>query len=112
MAKKLEINNPLANNVLFKEPTVEETKAATEATPKKKGRPLKDEIVRDNSKQEGLTAEYTRASFILSVENVDFIKDYAYTKRITIKDALDEIIGNFKANYEADKTNEPILKHK
>lgn len=100
MAKKLGINNPLFENV-------EENKE-----PKKVGRKRNEALVRDNAVQNGLTEDLTRATFILKVDNLNKLKDYAYTKRITIKDAINEAIESFINDYEADPKNERLLEHK
>lgn len=40
----------------------------------------------------------------------EFIRNYAYTKRITMKKAIDEIVFAFKDEYEANPKNEKLLK--
>lgn len=60
---------------------------------KPKGRPKKDDLVRDNSVQDGLTKEWTRATFIVNVQRLNQLKNYAADNRISIKEALDEILG-------------------
>ncbi len=82
MAYNLE-NNPLFN-ALEEQPTTGR---------RRRGRPKKDDIVRGNSVQEGLTEEYTRATFILKVELVEKIKDYAYTERLTMKEAANKLLS-------------------
>lgn len=106
MAKKLGLDNPLFN--------IDQTEETTQETPQKKktGRPRSNDIVRDNSVQAGLTEEYTRATFIMKVETLDALKDYAFTKRISIKEAITDIIDGFIKDYEADPDNEPLLHHK
>lgn len=105
MAKKLNINNPL-----FDATPAEDQESPQEK--KKTGRPRKDTVIRDNSVQAGLTEDYTRATFILKVETLDALKDYAFTKRLSIKDALEDILGGFIADYKANPDNEPLLPHK
>lgn len=86
MAYKLE------NNPLFQQE--EPQKPQQEAQPgKKRGRPVKDNLVRGNSVQEGLTEEYTRATFIVRVDLVEKLKNYAYTERLTMKEAVNKIIA-------------------
>lgn len=106
MAKKLGLDNPLFNT--------DQTEETTQETPQKKktGRPRSNDIVRNNSVQAGLTEEYTRATFIMKVETLDALKDYAFTKRISIKEAITDIIDGFIKDYEADPDNEPLLHHK
>ena len=45
----------------------------------------------------------------MKVKNVEDLKDYAYTKRLTLKDAADEILESFFRSYRSDPANEPIL---
>ena len=59
-----------------------------------KGKPRNDDLIRGGV-QDGLTEDWTRASFIMKVETLDKLKDYAYTQRLKIKDALDEILTDF-----------------
>lgn len=100
MARK----NFLENNPLFSEAEEQQTET------RGKGRPRKDDIVRDNAAQEGLTADYTRATFILRVETLNALKDYAYTNRITIKEALEAAVGKFIEEYK--ENGGELLNHK
>lgn len=59
-----------------------------------RGKPRSNDLVR-GGKQDGLTEEWTRASFIMRVETLERLKDYAYTNRIRYKDALDAILTEF-----------------
>lgn len=101
MAKK----NFLESNPLFNNP--EEEKRG-------KGRPRKEDLVRNeeggNSAQEGLSEAYTRATFILRVDQLNDLKDYAYTNRITIKEALESAIAAFIDNYK--ENGGELLSHK
>lgn len=72
----------LENNPLF---TTEEKR--------KRGRPQKEGLVRGNSVQEGLPADYTRATFILRVDLLKKLKDYAYTERLSMKEAVNNLLG-------------------
>jgi len=83
MAYKLE-NNPLFPQEKAEEPVKEA---------KRRGRPQKDNIVRGNSVQEGLTEEYTRATFIMRVDLLEKLKNYAYTERLTMKEAANKLLG-------------------
>ena len=60
-----------------------------------RGRPKNQNLIRDNPAQKGLTADWTRASFIVRTESLERIKDYAYTERITVKEALDRALKEF-----------------
>jgi len=99
---KLTFDNPLlSGNTAEREPTEK----------KKPGRPRRNDLIRDNSTQEGLTAEYTRFSVICKAQNVKELKDYAYTKRITLKEAVDEVIEGFFHDYRSNPDNEELLDH-
>ena len=74
----------------------------------KMGRPRNERIVRDNPAQEGLTADFTRATFIVEVELLETLKDYAYTERLSIKDVINEALRDFVDN----KVDKKKLLHK
>ena len=59
------------------------------------GRPLNEALVRGNSIQEGLTEEYTRATFIVKVDTLEQLKDYAYTERLKLKDLINQILEEY-----------------
>lgn len=103
---KLGMNNPLFNV------GAEEETPAEQTGKKSKGRPRNGELVRDNSAQAGLPEEWQRATFILKVSALNDLKDYAYTRRIPLKDALTEVIEKFITEYKDDPENEPLLSHK
>ena len=65
------------------------------ATDTNKGRPKNKKIVRDNSVQAGLTADWTRATFIVRVSHLQKLQDFAYTERVPIKEALDVALERF-----------------
>ena len=48
-----------------------------------------------NSVQAGLPDDWTRATFIVRVAYLDKLKDFAYTERISIKEALDVALERF-----------------
>lgn len=58
------------------------------------GRRRKD-LVRYNSVQAGLPEDWTRATFIVRVSLLEKLKDFAYTERISIKEALDSALELF-----------------
>ncbi len=55
------------------------------------GRPKKN-LVRDNAAQRGLPKDYTRHSFIVRVDLLNKLQDYAYTERKTVKETLEEML--------------------
>ena len=64
------------------------------ATEPQIGRRRKD-LVRYNSVQAGLPEDWTRATFIVRVSLLEKLKDFAYTERISIKEALDSALELF-----------------
>lgn len=42
-----------------------------------------------------MTADWTRATFIVRKGHLEKLKDYAYTERLTLKEALDKALGAF-----------------
>lgn len=80
-------NNPLFGNT--------EEVAPVQPDKKPVGRPKSDHIVRGNSVQEGLTEEFTRATFIVRCDLLDKLKDYAYTERESLKDVVNNILEDF-----------------
>ena len=58
------------------------------------GRRRKD-LVRNSSVQAGLPEDWTRATFIVRVPLLEKLKDFAYTERISIKEALDSALELF-----------------
>lgn len=91
----------------------EQTKKAAAATKGKKGRPVKQEIVRANTAQKGLPEDYTRATFILHVDTLEKLKDYAYTERLSMKEAINKLLSSALASEEKKLTKKGIeLLHK
>ena len=103
-------NNPVAGLPFFTEPTdTGAESAASNDGVKSVGRPKKEGIQRDRGAGKGLQEGSTRYTVIFQVETMEFLQDYAYTKRTTIKEALTMMIDKFKAEYEADPNNEALL---
>ena len=50
---------------------------------------------RVNSVQAGLPDDWTRATFIVRIAYLEKLKDFAYTERISIKEALDVALERF-----------------
>ena len=88
MATKQKFN--LENSGLFAQMDDQPTSVKKSA-----GRPLSDKIVRTNTVQEGLPANLTRATFIVDVDTLETLKDYAYTERLSIKDVVDQALREF-----------------
>lgn len=87
------------------------TPTEEKAGKKRRGRPQKNNVVHGVSTQEGLTAEYTRATFIVRVDLVEKLKNYAYTERLTMKEAINRILESFldKEEKRLAKRGEVIL---
>lgn len=111
MSKRLQ-NNPLFN--ASEAPSIQEStfdaekeRAALgiEPTENRRGKPRNENLIRGGA-QDGLTEEWTRASFIMRVETLERLKDMAYTDRIKIKDALDYILNEYL------DSRDDLLKHK
>lgn len=86
----------LENNPLFTPaPEIETTSPETPS----RGRPKKDNIIREGS-QAGLTEEFTRATFIVNVNLLEEVKNYAYTERLSMKDAINKLLGSSLESYK------------
>lgn len=77
-----------------------------DATGNKRGRPQKKDLVRTNGVQAGLPEDWTRATFIVRCDQLEKLKDYAYTERITLKEALEMALNEFL------KDKNDLLPHK
>lgn len=75
---------------------------------KKARQTQKDGLVRNNAAQEGLPEDWTRATFIVQTDKLELLRDYAYTVRITLKEALDQALDRFFEDVDQDK----LLPHK
>lgn len=96
MAYKL-TNNPLENSALF---TPEQAAEIISKDTKKRGRPIKEDAIRTGV-QAGLTPDYTRATFIVKLTVLDEIRDYAYTERLSMKDAINKLLIDSLEAYKA-----------
>lgn len=72
----------------------------------KRGRPQKNDLVRTNGVQAGLPEDWTRATFIVRCDQLEKLKDYAYTERVTLKEALEMALKEFL------KDKNDLLPHK
>lgn len=87
----------LGNNPLFdaEKEIPEMERPITASTKRQVGRPRNENIIRDNSLQEGLTGNWTRATFIVRCDQLEKLKDFAYTKRVSLKKAMEVALDNF-----------------
>lgn len=65
------------------------------ATRKTRGRNNKSLNPSVRSVKVGLSDDWIRATFIVRESYLEKLKDYAYTERVSIKDALDMALGHF-----------------
>lgn len=63
-------------------------------------------------KAQAKSKNYNVVSFRMEQETIDKIKDYAYTKRISIKEAVTLMVDTFIDDYNDDPSNEPLLPHR
>lgn len=70
-----------------------------EAVTKKPGRPENDKLVRTTGAQKGLPVELTRQTLIVNVDQLEILKNYAYTERMKLKDVVSKAFGEFIENH-------------
>lgn len=110
------MGNRLGNNPLFD--AAETFNAETEreyldADLPKRGRKRNESIIRENGSQKGLTDGWTRATFIIEVEQLNLLKDYAYTQRLKMKEVMQMVIERFiEQEIDPLKDSGKLLKHK
>ena len=62
---------------------------------RKRGRPLKNDVVRDKASQRGLTKDWARKTFIVRCKYIQEIKALAREKSLTEKEVLDMALAKF-----------------
>lgn len=99
MARKLG-NNPLLNM----DPSfdIEAEKKHLKVDAAKVGRKRNENLVREKGAQQGLTEEWTRATFIIKVETLEILKDYAYTERLKLKEVIEMAFDKFIDGIDKD----------
>lgn len=70
-----------------------------EAVTRRPGRPQKESLVRETGSQKGLPTDLTRQTLIVSVEQIDTLKNYAYTERKKLKDVVAEAFSEYIENH-------------
>lgn len=88
------------------EQPAEEKKEEQTTKKNKVGRPRNNNLVRGKSVQEGLTAEYTRATFILRKDLADWVKLYPRNHGISVKDFANQIVQDYKDKVEKKEERE------
>lgn len=95
MGKKLG-NDPFAwiggNETVEQVGHLNESVQVSKKANKTPGRPKRKDLVRDNAAQKGLPTDYTRKTVIINIELLKKLEDYAYTERLSLKDALEELL--------------------
>lgn len=99
MAKKEKFS--VDGSALFGSMSQEEVR---EAVIKKTGRPQNDKLVRETGAQKGLPVELTRQTLIVSVEQIETLKNYAYTERMKLKDVVSEAFKEYIENHVNPET--------
>lgn len=77
---------------LFEGKTTEEIR---EAVLKKQGRPQNENLIREPGAQKGLPAELTRQTLIVSVDQIETLKNYAYTERLKLRNVVAEAFEEY-----------------
>lgn len=75
-----------------------------EAVTQRSGRPKNEALVSDNGAQKGLPVELTRQTLIVSVDQIETLKNYAYTERRKLKDIVAEAFKEYIENHVDPET--------
>lgn len=75
-----------------------------DAVLRRPGRPENDKLIKNRGAQQGLTEDMTRQTLIVNVEQIDTLKNYAYTERKKLKDVVEEAFREYIENH-VDKEN-------
>ena len=70
-----------------------------EAVTKRPGRPQNETLVRETGAQKGLPVELTRQTLIVIVDQLETLKNYAYTERKKLKDVVAEAFKEYIENH-------------
>lgn len=106
MARKLG-NNPLLS-AATPEFDVDAEREYLGVDAAKIGRKRNENLVREKGSQQGLTEDWTRATFIIKVETLEILKDYAYTERLKLKEVIQTALEQFTDGIDKEK----LLKHR
>lgn len=69
--------------------------ADQEAEKRKVGRPRTITDIKEKSSEDGLQAEFTRATFIVRKDLLQKLKGYAFLKDETLKDVVNEMLEEY-----------------
>lgn len=101
-SSKLFGDNSVKETSVEDSPLYEEAKELREAnkTEKRRGHPIKEDLVRGVPAQYGLTKDFIRATYILPVELANYVQDLAYTERIRVQDSVTMLLEIGKKEIE------------
>lgn len=68
--------------------------------------PKEEKSTYEKSSKEGLKGNWTRATFIVREDKLKKLKDYAYTERISIKEAVDKMLDEFLKDKKVIERND------
>ena len=99
MTKKEKFN--VEDSALFGDMSKAEIRDAVTRRP---GRPINEKLIKERGAQNGLPQEMTRMTMIVNIEQIDKIKDYAYTERRKLKDVVFEAFQEYIDNHVNEET--------
>lgn len=70
-----------------------------DAVTRRPGRPTNENLVKEKGAQNGLPKDMTRQTMIVNIEQIDIIKNYAYTERRKLKDVIAEAFQEYIDNH-------------
>lgn len=103
-SKKAMGGNPLGNNALFK-PTGNEPEEKKEEQ-KPKDKPFSPEQVEQIREASSPVDDFTTMTFKVRKEYLKTLRDYAFTNRLEVKEALDEALEKFISGIDKSKLME------
>lgn len=86
----------LDGSSLFGNMSAEEIRSAVVA---KSGRPKNNDLIRDSGSQKGLPKDLTRQTLIVRVDQIETLKNYAYTERLRLKQVVEEAFKEYIENH-------------
>lgn len=75
-----------------------------DAVTRRPGRPTNDNLIKEKGAQNGLPQGMTRQTMIVNIEQMDIIKNYAYTERRKLKDVVFEAFQEYIDNHVNNET--------
>lgn len=87
------VNNPLAGRGTA-DGALNELLGGKEEHTENRGRKQNESLQRGGA-VDGLPQEWTRATFIVRKDQLEDLKDYAYTERLNIKEVVEQMVDEF-----------------